>query len=66
MNQVPMDHTVITTEPCEIVYVTIFDLNRIIPEENWQIFKQSLKKYPENRELRQMYWEKRNWSQFKK
>lgn len=52
--------------PCEIVYITVYDLNNIIPENNLDLYKKSLKKYPNNAELRQLYWEKRNWDRYKK
>lgn len=52
MNQVVMDHSIITAMPSEVVYITIYDLNNIIPQENLDLYKKSLKKYPNNCELR--------------
>ena len=61
-----MDHSIITQIPSEIIYITISDLNQIVPKENIEAYKKTLKKYPNNRELKQMYWEKRNWETYRK
>ena len=47
-----MDHSVITSIPCEIIYITIFDLKNILNPENIETYKKSLKKYPNNNELK--------------
>ncbi len=49
---IEMDHSVITQNPCELIYVTIYDIKNIIPKENLDVYKRSIKKYPNNRELK--------------
>ena len=49
-----------------MVYITVFDLNKIIPEDNFNLYKNSLKKYPSNRDLKQIYWERKHWEEYRR
>jgi len=60
-----MDHSVITANPCELAYITRYDFISSISEKDLEIFKNSLKSYPDNDNLRQVYHEKRAWDKFK-
>lgn len=42
-----MDCTVITDIPCDVLYVSIYDIQNVIPDENYQVYKDSIRKYPD-------------------
>ncbi|KAL4506627.1 hypothetical protein ABPG72_000198 [Tetrahymena utriculariae] len=60
----PLDYTIITVIPTEVYYISSYDIVKIIPPEFLEKHRKNLKKYPNNVEIRKMYWEKREWESF--
>lgn len=60
-----MDYSAISATPCEVIYITVFDLVKIVPPENFDMFKSSLKKYPSEKDLKQIYWERKHWKEYR-
>ncbi|KAL4429897.1 hypothetical protein ABPG74_022920 [Tetrahymena malaccensis] len=59
------EYSAISSTPCEVIYITVFDLNKIIPKENYEMYKESLKRYPSDADIRQIYWERKHWQEFR-
>lgn len=55
----PLEFTIVTIIPTEVYYISSYDLIKIVPPEILEKHRKLMKRYPNNVEIRMMYWEKR-------
>lgn len=51
LNEQELDCSYITAIPSEIIQISAFNLRKIVPQDTLEVYRKSLKKYPEEDEL---------------
>ena len=59
-------HTVVTTIPCELIYITAYDFKIMFDMPFFSQYEGLCKPYPEDSELRKLYLDMKMWSDFKR
>jgi len=61
MNKKPIDYTVITGIPADIILIRVQDMIDILDPEELELFKKECRNYPSDEELRKKYYSQKKW-----
>ncbi|CAD8198186.1 unnamed protein product [Paramecium octaurelia] len=66
LNEIESDVSYITSIPSEIITISAFNIKKILTMEVIQIYKQQLKRYPDDFDIQYLHEEKKRWNQYRR